>query len=640
MARKVIGLVTAGAENVYAKRLIDGVCLRCQHYGYDLAVFFSPIPVGSTQEKYTEGEFNIYNLINHHRLDGIIVDGPSLMETFTKAPIPHVTHLLEKDLGTPVVAAGCPIGDLPAYVPSDRPVMKDITLHVIDRHNCRDIYFLGGMEGNVVTLDRLHGFADALAERGIPFDEKKVFYGDFWYFSGAELAMRILSGQLPRPQAIVCANDHMAIGLANRLTENGLRVPEDIIITGYDATQDAAINKTTITSIPANAEGAAVSAVDHLRQLMEPGAPLAPYTPSAACSLQPGMSCGCNPDMTQIMDQFRASFYNFNYDYASADTRVDLGMLMESSLVEYLSDCESPQDCIRLIYNRTYLLDRYDDFYLCLDENWLNADLCCRSGYPGQMHMVLHNTPEMASGHYKNGPMFPTEVMLPDLGSESREPSVFFFMPVHFLNLSLGYAVLRYAHTATHQMTCVIRHWLKNVASGLHISRTAHRLESLSTRDGMTGAYNRRGMELMLDQMLRRAAPDDSVLAFVIDMDRLKYINDTYGHADGDLCINAVCRAAESIARKGEMVVRAGGDEFYVVGIGAYNPQDSQERITAFYQALEKAGAALHKPYALSASIGSACVPLSSGMTVMGIIRIADAKMYENKVQKKLQRKD
>ena len=59
MSRKVIGVITAGPENVYARRLIDGVCLRCQHYDYDVAVFSSPIPIGSAQEKYLDGEMNI-----------------------------------------------------------------------------------------------------------------------------------------------------------------------------------------------------------------------------------------------------------------------------------------------------------------------------------------------------------------------------------------------------------------------------------------------------------------------------------------------------------------------------------------------------------------------------------------------------
>lgn len=637
MARKVIGLLSAGPENAYAARLVSGISMRCRDYGYDVAVIATLSALGTAQEKYMEGETNIYHLANFNKLDGLVVDVFSLTDSRTLAVIPQITQMV-KACPKPVVAVGGVMEDYPAFIPTNRRVFQEVVEHVIEKHGCRRIYFLGGPEGNADTIDRLNGFADALAAHDIPFNEQNVFYGDFWYTGGAALAKSILSGEVERPQAIVCASDHMSIGLTNHLAAGGLRIPEDIIITGFDATQDSAINKITITSMPADIEGVAVSAVDQLRCLMEPGVSLAPYVPNVSKNLRTGMSCGCNSDMSQIMEQLRLSLYNVNHDYSSADVVADIGMLIESNMVEHLSDCSTPQDCIHQVYNHTYLMGRYDEFYLCLEENWLNADLCCPEGYPKQIQMVVNNTPTLGSGHFQDGHLFDTADMLPDLGDDSREPSLFFFMPVHFLDQSMGYAALRYGLSQPRQMNCVIRNWLKNVSTGLHISRTTHRLESLSTRDGMTGVYNRRGMELMLDQMLRRAAPQDSVLAFVIDMDRLKHINDTYGHADGDFGINAICAAALRITDSTELCVRAGGDEFYIVGIGDYSPGDAEARIHRFRQALDETNATLHKPYTLSASIGSACIPLASGMTVMGIIRIADAKMYENKVQKKLQR--
>ncbi len=637
MARKVIGLLSAGPENTYAARLVEGIAMRCRTYGYDVAVFAVLPALGTAQEKYMAGEMNIYTLLNPDRIDGLVVDVFSLTDSSSLQLIPAITSLV-KECPKPVVAVGGVMGNYPAFVPANRRVFRELVEHVIVKHGCRKLYFLGGPEGNAETIDRLSGFADALSAYDIPFDEQNVFYGDFWYSGGAALAKRILSGELERPQAVICASDHMAIGLTNHLVEGGLRVPEDIIVTGFDATQDSAINRVTITSMPADIEGVAVSGVDQLRMLMEPGAALAPYTPNDQKKLRTGMSCGCNSDMSQIMEQLRLSLYNVNHDYSSVDVVADIGMLIESNMVEYLSGCDTPKECIHQVYNHTYLMGDYDEFYLCLEENWLNADLCCQEGYPRQIKMVVNNTPALGSGHYEDGYVFDTALMLPDLGSESVKPSLYYFMAVHFLDQSMGYAVLRHELQHVQPMSCVIRNWVKNISTGLHISRTTHRLASLSTRDGMTGVYNRRGMELMLDQMLRRAGPEDSVLAFVIDMDRLKEINDTFGHADGDFAINAISAAARRITGSGELCIRAGGDEFYIIGIGSYSPQEAENRIALFRQAMKEINATLHKPYTISASIGSACIPLASGMTVMGIIRIADAKMYENKVQKKLQR--
>lgn len=640
MPRKVIGLITAAPESNFASRLINGVCSRCQTYGYELAVFGTLISPGLPQEKYLAGEMNIYNLINFDQLDGVVLDAPSLKSSATHDLIPAIADLLKTRCNKPLVSIGSILEDYPSFMASDRRVFQEITEHVIDVHGRRNLYFLTGPVDVPESHDRLNGFKDALANRGIPFDESRVIYGDFWYFGGKALAQRLLSGELPMPDGIVCASDHMAISLTNNLAEGGVRIPEDVVITGFDATREAAINRITITSCAPDCESVTALAVDELRRTIEPDAPILPYQANTAKNLRLGMSCGCNPDLTQIMDQMAESFYNTNPDFSSDHRAVDIGTLIESNMIEYLSDSISPQECIHQIYLFTYLLNRYNEFFLCLDENWLNPDQCINVGYPARIKQVIHNTYQNGSGHYEGGPVFETARMLPELGDEGHPPSVFFFMPVHFLDQSMGYAVLRYNLDGPHTITCVIRNWLKNVNSGLHITRTTHRLASLSTRDGMTGAYNRRGMELMLDHLLASAKPDDSVLAFVIDMDKLKYVNDYYGHADGDAGINAVCSAAMSITGENELCVRAGGDEFYVIGVGSYQADEAPTRMARFQQAIDEINARLNMPYTISASVGSACIPLASGMTVMGIIRIADAKMYENKVQRKLQRKD
>lgn len=640
MSRKIIGVLAATPETIYATRILDAICSRCKAYGYDVAVIATLCDISLSHEKYLDGEKNIYNLVNFDRLDGVIVDSLSLMDSHTRALIPQIPQMLKEKCDKPVVCLGPLLPDYPSFITRNQHILKDITSHVIDVHGCKKLYCLTGPEGDADAMDRLAGFLAALDAHGIPREESQIFYGDFWFPGGANLGRKIVSGEVPMPQAVICASDHMALGLTNYLTKHGVRVPEDIIVTGFDATPEGSINDVTLTSAVPDYESVIVSAIDALRSQIEPDAPILPYTYQASEHLRLGMSCGCSHDISNVMTQMRESFYNVNQDLSDGGLKIDMGVLLESHMMEALSDTASPQECIYQIYLKTYLLGYYDEFFLCLDEKWLHADQCCKTGYPQRIKMVLRNTHESGSGHYENGSSFETRLMLPTLGSEEHDPSIFYFMPVHFLDQSMGYAVLRYNLAAPRHMNCVIRNWLKNVNSGLHISRTAHRLESLSTRDGMTGAYNRRGMELMLDQMLRKATPEDNVLAFVIDMDRLKYINDTFGHADGDFGINAICSAAMDITRDSELCVRAGGDEFYVIGIGSYDPAEAENRIARFYETIADINAASTRPYQLSASIGSACIPLSSGMTVMGIIRIADAKMYENKVQKKMQRKD
>lgn len=155
----------------------------------------------------------------------------------------------------------------------------------------------------------------------------------------------------------------------------------------------------------------------------------------------------------------------------------------------------------------------------------------------------------------------------------------------------------------------------------------------------MTGLYNRRGMEARVRSMAAKGGVRDSWLVFVIDMDGLKFINDTYGHSEGDYGIAAVASASGQIARSSEICVRAGGDEFYIIGLGEYNYIDAIVRIEKFNLALAEENKA-EKPYEISASIGFCCEPFSSGADINDVIRLADGRMYESKVERKKARKN
>ncbi len=91
-------------------------------------------------------------------------------------------------------------------------------------------------------------------------------------------------------------------------------------------------------------------------------------------------------------------------------------------------------------------------------------------------------------------------------------------------------------------------------------------LENLAVTDEMTGLLNRRGFEHAVEQEMDRIHRGQSLGgAFaLLDMDKFKPINDTYGHYAGDLCIQAVARCLQSKIRSTDMAGRLGGDEFAI----------------------------------------------------------------------------
>lgn len=262
MRRKLIGFIVANPEAVYQQRVMNGLLEQCSKYGYDCAVFSPLVQTCHFYREYLNGEVNIYELINFDKLDGVIVAALPLTEDNTTWVRDMVVRLLKEKCTKPVISLDMPLGDFPVVYTDDREAFSVITAHILDVHECRKIYFLTGLEGHAVSEQRLAGFRDMMEKRGLEVSPESVFYGDFWYSGGEALAERIAGGEVERPEAVICASDHMAIGLANRLVSHGIRVPEDIIVTGYDATSEAVINDITITSFQPEISKAAAEAVN------------------------------------------------------------------------------------------------------------------------------------------------------------------------------------------------------------------------------------------------------------------------------------------------------------------------------------------------------------------------------------------
>lgn len=112
----------------------------------------------------------------------------------------------------------------------------------------RSFAFLAGLDTND-TQERFIAFRNVLEKHNIPFNRSDYLLGDFREKSGYKAAkLMMLSEKLP--QALVCANDNMAIGAMRAFREGGIRVPQDIAVTGFDGTPLAAELDLTTVDIP------------------------------------------------------------------------------------------------------------------------------------------------------------------------------------------------------------------------------------------------------------------------------------------------------------------------------------------------------------------------------------------------------
>jgi diguanylate cyclase (GGDEF)-like protein len=151
-----------------------------------------------------------------------------------------------------------------------------------------------------------------------------------------------------------------------------------------------------------------------------------------------------------------------------------------------------------------------------------------------------------------------------------------------------------------------------------------------AVHDHLTGLPNRVLLQERLAQVLDRAAPDRAVAVLFLDLDRFKAVNDSLGHAWGDVLLVETASRLQAAARPRDLVVRLGGDEFVVVCADLHDPAEAgvvaRRVLAAVCEPVSHAG----RTVAVSTSIGIATVT-ARGRAPEEVLRNADTAMYRAK---------
>lgn len=644
MKHKRIGLITIYPEGVYQQRVLTGVFSQCAKYGYDVVVVSSLVQLSNINKLYLKGELNIFDSINFDLFDGIVVTTIPLGEEpgYAHTVLDKLLAKIKQECNKPVVSIDLPFGDYHTVYTEEKSPLYHITEHVIKVHGCKNISVLRGPANLAVSDDRIAGVRQAMEENGLTLNDDQIYYGDFWYTSGSNLAKRYISGELELPDAVVCLSDHMAIGLANELIEHGIKVPEQVIITGYEAENEASVNIPPITSYVSKQDVTGAQAIDYLHSILSPEENLKPYISNEAADLCIGATCGCEEDFkyTRKLLEVSQSIANYNFYGLGTWKTVDIGMLRESYMMENLTATTCPEECFEEIYKSCNLIEANNAFYLCLNEDWLNLDTNRTTGFAENMNLALtvYNNSNLPKGESSYTPkkFFKLKEMLPAFQEDHKEPQVFYISALHFNNISLGYAVLQMSLLKNNLMSNVYRNFLRNINNALEMTRAKNNIVHISEHDSMTGQFNRRGLEHFLEGVIADSKPTDKWFAIVVDMDNLKFRNDTFGHEEGDNGIRIISQAVSSITCDYEASVRSGGDEFFVIGLGDYSENDIEQKVEKFHQFIKEKNKTLDIP--VSASIGYTILPSKYVDSYQQVVNQADEKMYANKKAKKVKR--
>lgn len=626
---RIIGMIVPMLREYLQNDLYQAVASRVNEYGYKLFIYNSSSDF-KTNDNYSQGEATICSYIDYSILDGLIINGELVKDAALLTSI--VNEARAHDVFTVCVdkyIEGCCNIEFNYHSAFDA-----IVRHVIEKHGCRVISVMAGVRGNSFSEERVDCVRRVMEEHGMTLDEDRIMYGDFWT-APTLVAMDAFSRSgMSMPEAFICCNDSMAMAVCGWLKSHGYAVPDDVIVTGFDGMFEEQFHIPRLTTAKQDCYSAGTKAVDMIVAHIE--GRRADRFSIIDHKVIYSHSCGCRK-----IDYREASGLIFPlFDMMSEDAKNDV-MLFE------LDDNVSTSDgLLEVASNILEYSTVYGWYYyaLCVSENFMNITDDYK-GYitndrtSGQAKLILCESLDGLSTppYCSDEPMKFHEAL--------EKYNIILFWPVHFQNVGIGYGMCALSNgqdgfTKNDDMrrfakyTRSLNHSLEVVNSQSVMKRVIDKLQTLYKKDH-TGLLNRNGFYTTIKDQLDMALASGTKAFLVIisvDMDGLKTINDNYGHAEGDVAINAIAGALKSVWGKTELCARFGGDEFTIASVCFEDPHDRGLEIAAKVKAyLKRFNETSGKPYRVRGSYGIWYDTIKEDLDVDELIKQADDLMYKEK---------
>ena len=171
----------------------------------------------------------LYGVISSDNVDGLLIIGA----VGNYVPLKELQDLHSRYHPLPTVNIGIPLEGIPSVVVDNDKGLRDALIHLVEVHNYRRIAFICGPEDNPDAQSRYRVYQQVLAEYDLPLDPDLIAPGDFSISSGTAALRLLLDQQQVSFEAVVGANDNMALGAMEELQSRGITVPYDVAVVGF-----------------------------------------------------------------------------------------------------------------------------------------------------------------------------------------------------------------------------------------------------------------------------------------------------------------------------------------------------------------------------------------------------------------------
>lgn len=570
-------------------------------------------------QPFSEESFDVFRLINFEETDGVIIETKTFKTN--NGAVEYIVSEAKKH-NTPVITIDGKKDGCASVIYDYGTAFEELVEHLITKHGCRKIDMIAGTENNSFSDSRIEAYKSVLEKHGIPFRKDRVVYGEFWHDPSVLAMEKLLEDSAELPDAVVCVNDASAIAACEVLNSHGYFVPEDILVTGFDGIEDARLHYPQITNAQQDIKACANVVVKMLYSMCD-GAPAEDITIPFALNFS--QSCGCQ----------KPTDYDRNAALRTLSDKIGAGNGFDQYMIEFgnsLIAAENLQDASAVIGEHSFMQS-----VICMNKSFadFSKDFTYDADKPFEDEILI-----LCHKGVENEFFNDTHTSLKDLMPVNTQNPVVYntcyvFNAIRFGQMTLGYAALP-VFVDWKYLYWFFDKYIATLAQAAYQFHMREHMKYLYCRDPMTGLYNRRGFfESMKNTIFNYSDGKHYLNIYSFDMNDLKYINDNFGHADGDFAIKTISQAMLFAANGKECYnARFGGDEFVSALVTADAP-DNGEFADIFRKELKRLSDNSGKQYSVVSSCGFSTAMITSDLDIDGIIRSSDVLMYQDKAQHK-----
>lgn len=570
------------------------------------------------------GETNIYRMPIVDKMDGVVF----LANSFNTARELDSIYSEVVKYGIPAVSVEYDLAELPRIETDNYAGMYKLVEHMICEHGMKDMFFITGPNDHADNLKRMKAVKDACDKHGVHYGEDNVVEGDWMDSTAKRLFGEYYDKTQKLPDAVICSNDIMALGVCTWMEEHGFIVPEDCAVVGYDCINQGQEAHPILTTVKQNYEGIGRKCVEILLDKIN-GKEVQMMT-SLDSEVQYGESCGC--ELSESAEE------------TIANSKRTVGMRLETmntdqhfrnmyNSVRKTEDMEGLHSSLNYFFHGDNWMEG-KNFIVCLEPKFFHGDeldVGDMTNLSNRMEVVLQvidgEPQDMWSGTH-------SDIMF-NMSRRNSEPHLYLVVALHSDEKAMGYVVLDRSEEILNDFILYIwtRHmnqYMEQVRQNMLVKELTEKLTALTVTDSLTGVYNRAGCERIGYPALERFQAEGRQSAMMIaDVDRMKTINDYFGHAQGDRALRIVAKTLKASLPEGWIISRYGGDEFFMAGICEdYTLDELVKRIT---DRLDHEKELEDIPFHLTLSVGGVILARGESFDLLKCLQKADNYMYEMK---------